>query len=191
MTRQEKPFMLKSLAPALALLLAANFSASAAEVKSGLKDGAHVDAFIVRDCTGPSKGESLCYRCKYAARPVVAIFTRTLDANVTNLIKNIDQQVGKNSDKNMRAFVVLLTDDPDAAQPKLVELAKKNKIKNVPLTIFDGIAGPPAYKLQKGAEVTVLMWKKHVVKANFGFAKGKLDKKSVKTVATDTKKILD
>ena len=183
--------MRKSLAPALALLLALNFAASAEEVKSGLKDGAKVGAFNVKDCTGPSKGESLCYRCKYGARPVVAVFTRTLDANVTSLIKNIDAQVGKNSDKNMKAFVVLLTDDPDAAQPKLVELAKKNKIKNVPLTIFDGQAGPPSYKLQKGAEVTVLMWTKHEVKANHGFAKGKLDKKAVKAVAGDTRKILE
>jgi hypothetical protein len=145
----------------------------------------------VKDCTGPSKGESLCYRCKYGARPVVAVFTRTLDANVTNLIKNIDKQVGKNSDKNLKAFVVLLTDDPDSAQAKLVELAKKNNIKNVPLTIFDGVAGPPSYKLQKGADVTVLMWTKHEVKANHGFEKGKLDKKSVKSVAADTKKILE
>lgn len=182
--------MRKSLVPALALLLAANFAASAADVKSGLKEGSSVSAFTVRDCTGPSKGESLCYRCKYGARPVVAVFTRTLDDNVTNLIKNIDKQVGKNSDKNMRAFVVLLTDDPDAARPKLVELAKKNKIKNVPLTIFDGIAGPPSYKLQKDAQVTVLMWKKHRVKANHGFAKGTFNKKSVKSVAADTKKIL-
>jgi hypothetical protein len=35
-SRQEKPFMRKSLVPAFALLLAAGLSASAAEVKSGL-----------------------------------------------------------------------------------------------------------------------------------------------------------
>lgn len=91
----------------------------------------------------------------------------------------------------MRAFVVLLTDDPDAAEGKLQEVAVKNKIKNVPLTIFDGVTGPPSYKISKDAEVTVLMWNKHKVKANHGFAKGKFDKAAAKTVAGQTKKILE
>ena len=183
--------MCKVFLPALALLLACNVSASAADVKSGLKKGAFVGAFNVKDITGPSKGESLCYRCQFAGRPVVAIFTRTLDANVTSLIKKIDAQVAKNGDKSLRAFVVLLTDEPDAAELKLVALAKKNNIKNVPLTIFDGIAGPPSYKLQKDAQVTILMWNKHHVVSNHAFIKGKLDKKAVKAVAGATKKILE
>jgi len=180
------------LVPALALLLAANVMAGEKkDVKSGLKEGAFVGAFNVKDCTGPSKGKSLCYRCKFGGRPVVAVFTRSIDKNVTRLIKQIDGRVAKNEDKNMRAFVVLLTDDPDANEPKLVELAKKSKIENVPLTVFDGVAGPPAYKLKKDAEVTVLMWNKSRVRANHGFAKGKLDKAAVKTLVGETKKILE
>lgn len=182
--------MKKLLIPVLALVLATPAFA-ADETKSGLKDGAFVGAFNVKDCTGPSKGKSLCYRCQYGNRPVVAVFTRTLDENVTNLIKDIDKQVGKNSEKSMKAFVVLLTDDPDAAEKQLVEVAKKNEIKNVPLTVFDGIAGPPSYKLQKGAETTVLMWNKSRVKANHGFAKKQLDKKAVETVSKETSKILE
>lgn len=184
--------MKKVLVPALTLMLAVSVSAAEkAEVKSGLQDGAFVSAFNVKDCTGPSKGKSLCYRCKYGNRPVVAVFTRTLDDNVTRLIKTIDKQVGKHKDRNMAAFVVLLTDDPDAAEPKLVNLAKKNKIENVPLTVFDGQTGPPAYKIQQGAEVTVLMWNKSRVKANHGFARGAFGKKDVKAVAAETKKILE
>lgn len=187
--------MKKVLTPVLALAVASSAliasAAEKAEVKSGLKEGSFVGAFNVKDVTGPSKGKSLCYRCKFGGRPVVTIFTRSVDDKVASLIKNIDKQVGKNSEKQMKAFVVLLTDDPDAAEPKLAELAKKNKIKNVPLTVFDGIAGPPSYKLKKDAEVTVLMWNKSRVKANHGFAKGGLDAKAVKTVSAETKKILD
>jgi hypothetical protein len=60
-----------------ALLTAAMFAFAAdaekeeTDVKSGLKNGDFVDAFNVLDVTGPSKGESLCYRCKYGGRPVV------------------------------------------------------------------------------------------------------------------------
>lgn len=177
------------LVPAFALMLSANVMAAENAPNSGLKQGDRVGAFNVKDCTGPSKGKSLCYRCKFGARPVVSIFTRKIDDNVTRLIKDIDSKVGKN--KELRAFVVLLTDDPDAAEAKLVALARKNKIENVPLTIFDGQSGPPSYKIQKDAEVTVLMWNNHQVKVNHGFAKGQLDKKSAKSVSGDVKKILE
>lgn len=36
--------------------------ASAAELESGLQVGDKAGAFNVKDCTGPSKGKSLCYR---------------------------------------------------------------------------------------------------------------------------------
>eukprot|EP00913_Durusdinium_trenchii_P035304 g33034.t1 len=186
--------MLSLQAPETLLVIATtifNFALGFTDVKSGLKEGAFVGAFNVKDVTGPSKGTSLCYRCKFGGRPVVTIFTRSIDDKVAKLIKNIDKKVGENGDKQMKAFVVLLTDDPDAAEPKLAALAKKSGIKNVPLTVFDGIAGPPGYKLKKDAEVTVLMWNKSKVKSNHGFAKGGLDAKSVKAVTAETKKILD
>ena len=184
--------MRKVLFPLLAVAVVSSANAAEkASVKSGLKDGAFVGAFNVKDVTGPSKGKSLCYRCKFGGRPVVSIFTRSIDDKVASLIKNIDKQVGANGDKQMKAFVVLLTDDPDAAESKLAAVAKKNGIKNVPLTVFDGIAGPPGYKLKKNAEVTVLMWNKSRVKSNHGFAKGGLNAKLVKAVSAETKKILE
>jgi hypothetical protein len=75
--------------------------------------------------------------------------------------------------------------------PKLEELAKKEGIKNVPLTIFDGEAGPGSYKIAKDADVTVLMWKNTKVQANHAFAKGKLNEKGIKAVVEDTKSILN
>ena len=108
---------------------------------------------------------------------------------MASLVKTIDKQVAKN--KNMKAFVVLLTDDVDAAEKELVAFAKKNGVKNVPLTVFDGIAGPPRYKIAKGAEVTVMLWRKKNVKVNHAFAKGKITAANVKTIGKDTAKILE
>ena len=159
-------------------------------VKSGLQPGEFPDAFVVQDCTGPKKGTSLCYRCRYGGRPVVTVFTRRSDGKVVDLIKKIDAKVGKNRDRKMAAFVVLLTDDPDKVELQLVELAKKHNIRHVPLTIFDGLDGPEAYKLSRKADVTVLMWLKQEVKVNYAFAKGQLDGKSVKQIVGETSKIL-
>jgi hypothetical protein len=47
-----------------ALVLAALISAPTMgeELKSGLQVGDSAGAFNVKDCTGPNKGKSLCYR---------------------------------------------------------------------------------------------------------------------------------
>ena len=108
---------------------------------------------------------------------------------MAGLVKQVDAAVGKSkkSKGQLKAFVVVLSDDPDVDEPKLKALAKKLAVKNVPLTIFDGISGPPLYKINKGAETTVLMWKRGRVASNKGFEKGKLNKAALKAVAGDTK----
>jgi hypothetical protein len=176
---------------AIAVVATASALAIAAELKSGLEVGAQPPAFDVKDATGPLAGETLCYRCRYGGSPVVTIFTRKIDDNVTKLITKVDEQITKNSDKKMKAFVVLLTDDPDAAEPMLKKVAEKNKIKNVPLTIFDGPKGPTDYELSDSADLTVLMWVKSDVKVNHAFAPGKFDAKAIDAVVKDTQKILN
>ena len=79
------------------------------------------------------------------------------------------------------------TQDMDAA----VKLAKEKQIKNVPLTIFDGEAGPPDYNISKDAGLNVMMWVKSNVKVNYAFAKPALDKATEKKVVGDTAKILE
>lgn len=163
----------------------------AAQVKSGLEPGSYVAPFFVRDITGPAKGESLCYRCRYGGRPVVTIFARDVDENLANLVKQVDKQIEKNKDKQLSAFVVLLTDDPDAAAPKLKTLAEKAKVKHVPLTLFDGQTGPEDYKIAKDAQLNVMMWVGGQVKVNEAFAKEKLAKKQLASLDKATGKILE
>jgi hypothetical protein len=55
---------------------------------------------------------------------VVNVFAREITDNLTSLVKQIDEKIGANSDQKMAGFVVLLTDDPDAAEPRLKELAE-------------------------------------------------------------------
>lgn len=160
-------------------------------VKSGLDAGESPTAFNVKDITGPSKGTSLCYRCQYGAKPVTVVFTREVTAEVADLVAQIDAKVDGNKDKNMCAFVVLLTDDADAGAKQLTKLAEDKKIKNVPLTVFDGTAGPEKYKISKDAAVTVMMWNKMRVQVNHAFAAGKLTGDDVKAVTADTSKILN
>jgi len=111
---------------------------------------------------------------------------------VVALVKQIDGVVGKNEEKKMAAFVTLLTNDPDKDEAKLKEIAKKEGgLKNVPLTVFDGVAGPEGYKIAENAELTVTMWVGSKVKVSHAFAKGEFKAANAKSVVEDTKKILD
>jgi len=181
--------MLRYWMPSIALAVAVTGMAIAA-VQSGLQVGERAGSFNVKDITGPNKGKTLCYRCYYGSRPCVAIFGREITDNLAALVKQVDEQVDKNQDKYMCAFFVLLAEDKDAAG-KLQELAKKQKIKNVPLTVFDDAGGPPEYKIAKDAEVTVLLLRKDAVTVNHSFGKGQLDKKGIDAIVADTSKILE
>ena len=70
-------------------------------------------------------------------------------------------------------------------------LAADKKIANVPLTVFDGTAGPESYKISKDAAVNVMMWNKMTVQVNEAFGAGKLTKDDVSKIAGETKKILE
>ncbi len=182
--------MKKLFATLSAALLVAGF-AVAAEVESGLKAGESVGAYNVKDITGPSAGKSLCYRCQYGSRPVVNVFTRTVNDDLANLIVQVDKLVGENGEKKMAAFVTVLAEDADKVAPQLEALAKKHGIKNVPLTIYDGESGPSEYNISEKADVTVLLWNKGKVEGNVAVAKGgKVDEKVIKHVVADAEKIL-
>ena len=54
--------MMRSLVPSAVLLIVTAGVTTAAELKSGLQPGDQAGAFKVKDCTGPAKGKSICYR---------------------------------------------------------------------------------------------------------------------------------
>ena len=160
-------------------------------LKSGLQVGDYVGTFDVKDVTGPARGRSICYACRYGARPVINIFARQITDEVATLIARIDKQIDENQDKELKAFVVLLSEDPKADEQTLIKLTRKHNIKNIPLTLFDGTAGPPKCRIAGKADVTVMLWHDQEVKANHAYAKGKLDKKGIEAVVKSTAKILE
>jgi hypothetical protein len=122
---------------------------------------------------------------------VVCVFARKIDGPLTSLVKQINEEVGKNGEKKLSAFVVILTDDSDEVKPQLEKLAEKEKIQNVPLTIGEIAAGPPAYKIDKDAEVTVLLWKNLKVVSNHAFKSGGLHREQIAAIMKDVPKLLE
>lgn len=157
----------------------------------GLQVGSDVGAFYVKDVTGPKAGEKLCYRCRYGGRPVVSVFTRNTDGQVATLIKQLDGVVGKNQEKDMAAFVVLLADEPESKEGDLKSIAEKHAVTNTPLTTFDGSAGPQNYQLSKDAEVTVMMWVNGKLKVNEVCQAKDLTQDRISTLVGKTSEILN
>ena len=107
---------------------------------------------------------------------------------MTSLVKKVDEAAVKNKSARMGSFVVFCKDD-EGLEKKLKELAKKQDLKKVVLTI-DNPAGPEGWNIAKGADITVILYTKRNVKANYAFKKGELKSKDVDTIVGDVSKIL-
>jgi hypothetical protein len=173
----------------LSLALVVGLALAADTIKSGPQVGQTVPGpFHPMNITGESAGEKACLYCKNGTNPVAMIFARECSDNLCTLIKKIDECTEKNKDRKMGSFVVFLSDSEDLPK-QLKAMAEKEGIKQTVLSI-DNPAGPAAYKVSKEADVTVVLYADHVVKANHSFARGELKEDNIAQIVNDVSKIL-
>jgi hypothetical protein len=142
---------------------------------SGLKPGEKPGPYSAIVAVGKERGEAPhCFICDTAEHPAVIVFARHLDDPLAKLVSGIDKAVADNKKSELRGWVTFLNDDQSAFDPLVVDWAKKHAIRNVPLAVFEDLAGPPTYKLTRDADVTVLLFTKHKVVNNFAFRSGEL-----------------
>jgi hypothetical protein len=87
----------------------------------------------------------------------------------------------------MGSFIVFCSDE-EGLEAKLKDLAQKEKLEHIVLTI-DNAQGPSRYKVAKDADVTVVLYEKQSVKANYAFKKGELHETHVDQIINDLSKI--
>lgn len=169
--------------------------AMAEELKSGLEKGKGVGPFYVTKTAGAeddgvAEGQNLCYRCKNGARPQVMVFTRSTDEKVVALVKKLDEQLKKNEEAQLRAFVSMLGDSKDAAADQVKKLATASNAKLVPFVVPNEFEnGPEDYGINAKAEVTIILANESKVVANHAVASAKeLD---LDAVIGDVKKMLN
>src|SRR5262245_31908363 len=117
------------------------------------------------------------------------IFAREISDSLTSLVKKIDEATAKNSSNRMASFVVFLGAE-ESLTPKLKQLADTATIEKCILSIVEKPDGPPGYDIPKEADLTVVLYVKHNVKANHAFKKGELNAKAIDAIVLDLKKIL-
>jgi len=164
--------------------------AGAADLKSGPQPGDKVPGpFEPFNVNGDDAGRKQCLYCKHGDSPVAAVFARTADdANLQRLLAVLDIAADKNQKVEMGAFAVYLSDDAKLADA-LKQQCDKAKYKQIVLAI-DSPEGPPRYRIEKDADVTVILYRDRKVAANFAFAKGKLTSKDVDRILADVQTIV-
>jgi hypothetical protein len=124
---------------------------------------------------------------QFGASPVVLVFGRGITDPLTNLVKELDAEVGKHKAARLRAVLVMLSGD-DEMERALREFGERQGIEKVSLAIAPD--GPKHYKLSQEAEVTVVVYNRHKVEANHAFRKGELNDKAIGTILADVSKVV-
>jgi len=144
-----------------------------ADLISGPQPGKRIYPYTALIATGPNRGTSHCYVCETGDEPAVIILARTPSEPLGQLVKQVDQLVTKNQQQHLHGWVTFIGMKQPEKEPEIVSWNRKQGLKTLPLGIYESADGPPGYKLNADAEVTVLLVKQSKVVHNFAFpAKG-------------------
>lgn len=144
-------------------------SAAAEPCQSGLQPGQRPGPYTFVVSCGPQRGQLHCYICETSDKPAVVIFARTLNERLAKLARGLDKAMIEHKPSDLRCWVTFLNEQPLEFDPKVVQWGQQQAIRNVPLGIFEDLDGPPAYRLSRDADATVLLFVKQKVVANFAF----------------------
>jgi hypothetical protein len=177
------------VAVVLGCSVAAGFTFGSEPCKSGLRPGEKISTiFEPVNVTGQHAGEPYCLICENGLAPVAMLFARDLNEPLLKLLTRLDAATEKNRSQQMGSFVVFLS-DKEGLQDELAAAAKKANLKHTILSI-DKPAGPEGFNVAPDADLTVVLYREHAVKANHAFRKGEFTDQAAEKVLADLPKIL-
>jgi hypothetical protein len=162
-------------------LVTLSSAAAADPCVSGVPVGKRPGPYSFLVATGPQRGQQTCYVCDQADKPTAVVFARTLSDPLGKLLARLDAEAVARKDVGFKAWMTQLTDAGDL--DALAKWAQGQGLKAIPVGAFEDADGPPAYKLNPHADVTVLLFVKQKVVANFAFRPGELTDEKVADVA--------
>lgn len=188
--------MLLSAAVAACLMAVPAFADHHGEKKKSdcLAEGDSIDPFYVTKVAGAEDdsveaGEELCYRCKYGNDPMVMVFTRKTDDKVAKFVRELNGAVKANEGEKLRSFVTLLGDDAKKLEKSGKMFAKEAKAEHVPIVVAkETKTGPKNYKIDKEADVTVVLANDSQVVSSHTFQTDSID---IAAVMKQVKKMLN
>jgi hypothetical protein len=172
------------------LLLIMALAAPAADpCVSGVPVGKRPGPYSFLVATGPQRGQQTCYVCEQADKPTAIVFARSLSDPLGKLLAKLDAETVARKDSGFKVWMTQLADIADL--DALAKWAQKQGLKDLPVGAFEDADGPPAYKLVAEADVTVLLFVKQKVVANFAYRSGELTDTKVGEVLKTVPKLFD
>jgi hypothetical protein len=158
-----------------AFLLLPLLVAADAPLRSGLQPKQRPGPYSALVSVGKERGQQHCFICEAEDRPVVIVFTRSLNEPLGKLVHRLDALLAKHKDAELKSWMTVLAEDQTAMDAKIVEWSKKHSTGNVPIAVFEDKVGPPTYRISADADTTVIVSVKRSVAANFAFRVGELN----------------
>jgi hypothetical protein len=150
---------------------------------SGLPAGQRTGPYSSVISTGPERGKPHCFICETGEKPAVIVFARSLSKELGALATKIDKALGDHKAAELRGWITFLNADQLKLDPKVVGWSRELGLRQLPIGIFEDESGPPAYRLSRDADITVLVCNKQKVAANFAFRAGEMTSARVAEVA--------
>lgn len=178
---------------ALTLLVFASAAGAARAIDpcvSGVQVGQRLGPYTFIVATGKERGQLTCFICETADKPAFVIFARTPSTELGKLAHDLDKIVSDSKNAPLRGWITFLSNDQVKMDPQIVAWGKKHAVKTVPLGVFEDADGPPSYRLASDADVTILLFAKQKVIANFAYRNGELTDSARKDVLDAVPKLL-
>jgi hypothetical protein len=174
---------------ALAFLVSPAFAAD--PCVSGTPVGKRPGPYSFLVATGPQRGQQTCYICEQheGGKPAAVVFAKSLSDPLGKLMAKLEAARPAKNDPGYKTWLTHTTATADL--DALAKWAQTNGLKGVPVGAYEDADGPPAYKLAKDADVTVLLFVKERVVANFAFRNGELDDKAIETLMKSVPKLFE
>ena len=175
----------------LTLALTLPLASAAEPCVSGLPVGKRPGPYAFLIATGPQRGQQTCYICEQheGGKPAAIVFAKTLSDPLAKLMAKLEAARPAKNDLGFKAWLTHTTATADL--DGLAKWAQDKGLKGVPAGAYEDVDGPPAYKLAKDADVTVMLFVKEKVVANFAFRAGELDDKAIEKLMKNVPKLFE
>lgn len=149
---------------------------------SGVPVGKRPGPYSFLVATGAQRGQQTCYICEQHEKnlPAAVVFARTTTDQLGKLLSKLEAAGAGQKDSGYKVWMTHLAASADL--DGLAKWAQKQGLKTVPIGVFEDADGPPSYKLNKDADVTVMLFTKQKVVANFAFRASEFNDKAIDDV---------
>lgn len=139
--------------------IAADPAAESKPLTSGPPTGKEVPSFFVRAITGPQMNRSVCFVCRNGDRPVVMLLLRRLESGTSVVLKAVDELVDRRRADGLRAFGVMLSDEPSKVSPHLQTVSFDQQL-SLPLGVGpEALADRDSLCVDPAASVTLIAYR--------------------------------